>query len=218
MVWEGEVKALQPRRSPKPTLEPLAIPDVLRRPAPPEARPPRPLAPSQIAEDRDAAPPPGPELRAAARRGTLLHSLFERLPGVAPGDRYALAMRWLERAGVGVEGRIELAGVACGLIADPQFADLFGPDSLAEAPIAATLSDGRVVAGTVDRLCIGPDLVRVIDYKTGRIVPSDLNSIPSGHRAQMEAYSDALKIIFPGRRVEASLLYTAGPRLVTLPG
>jgi ATP-dependent helicase/nuclease subunit A len=183
-----------------------------------EARPPRPLAPSQIAEDRDAAPPPSPELRAAARRGNLLHSLFERLPGVAPADRRSLALRWLERAGVDEISRSEIAGSACSVIGDPEFADLFGPDSLAEAPIAATLADGRVVAGTVDRLCVGTQVVRVIDFKTGSNIPPDVDSIPVGHRAQMDAYAEALKIIFPGRRIEASLLYTGGPRLITLPG
>jgi len=218
LVWEGEGKALLPRKAGKPEIEPILIPHWLRQPAPVEARPPRPLSPSQIAEDRDSVPPPGPELRAAALRGTLLHSLFERLPGVPAGDRHSLAMRWLERMGVELDAREEIAEAACRVIGDPQFGGLFGPDSLAEAPIAATLQDGRVVAGTVDRLCIGQELVRVIDFKTGRNIPADLASIPPGHRAQMDAYAEALKIIFPGRRVEASLLYTAGPELITLPG
>jgi ATP-dependent helicase/nuclease subunit A len=127
-------------------------------------------------------------------------------------------MRWLERMGVERDTREEIAEAACRVIGDTQFADLFGPDSLAEAPIAATLRDGRVVAGTVDRLCIGRELVRVIDFKTGKNIPAGLGSIPPGHRAQMDAYVEALKIIFPGRQVEASLLYTAGPELITLPG
>jgi ATP-dependent helicase/nuclease subunit A len=219
LVWEGQGTAIAPRKAAKAPLEPIAIPDYLRGPAPIEARPPRPLAPSQIAEDRDSAPPPGPEMREAARRGTLLHSLFERLPGVEAADRHRLALRWLERAGVEKESaREEIAGAACAIIADPDFADLFGPEALAEAPIAATLADGRVVAGTVDRLCIGADLVRVIDFKTGRGVPVDASTIPPAHRAQMEAYVEALEVIFPGRRVEASLLYTSGPRLVALTG
>ena len=218
LVWKGEGKVLAPRRAAKPLLEPIAVPDSLRCPAPVEARPPRPLAPSQIAEDRDSAPPPSPEMRAAAVRGTLLHSLFERLPDVAASDRHSLARRWLERAGVDSGERDEIAAAACQVVGDPRFADLFGPNSLAEAPIAATLADGRVVAGTVDRLCIGTELVRVIDFKTGRNIPADLDSIPPGHRAQMDAYVDALRIIFPNRRIEASLLYTAGPRLITLPG
>jgi ATP-dependent helicase/nuclease subunit A len=120
--------------------------------------------------------------------------------------------------GVDHGARQEIAHAACTLIADPSFADLFGPDALAEASIAATLEDGRVIAGTVDRLCIGEKLVRVIDFKTGRAVPADAAAVPPAHARQMEAYAQALKAIFPGRRVEASLLYTAGPRLITLPG
>ena len=163
-------------------------------------------------------PPPSPGMIEAARRGTLLHSLFERLPGLPEKDRPLLAVKWLERMGAVGEMGQEIANAACSLIGDPAFADLFGPGSLAEAPIAATLEDGRVIAGAVDRLCIGPDLVRVIDFKTGRAVPSGLAAVPKAHRAQMEAYAEALKVIFPRRRIEASLLYTAGPRLITLPG
>lgn len=217
LVWEGGVAPLPKAKAGKAALGPIVVPDWLRRPAPVEARPPRPLAPSQIIEDRDAAPPPTPEMREAARRGMLLHSLFERLPGVAAADRMGLAQRSLERAGVAVPVREEIVSLACSLISDPAFANLFGPDALAEAPIAAALPDGRVIAGTVDRLCIGPDLVQVIDFKTGRAVPADVGSVPSTHRAQMEAYAEALKVIFPGRRIEASLLYTAGPKLITLP-
>jgi ATP-dependent helicase/nuclease subunit A len=156
-------------------------------------------------------------MREAALRGTLLHALFERLPGVAEPDRLPLALKWLERSGVSEGARQEIAEAACSLIADQAYADLFGPNSLAEAPIAATLRDGRVIAGTVDRLCIGRDPIRVIDFKTGRNMPPDLSSVPVGHRAQMEAYAEALRVIFPGRRVEASLLYTSGPKLITLP-
>lgn len=218
LVWAAEGTPKGAVKSGKSPLEPIALPEWLRQPAPPEARPPRPLAPSQIAEDRDVAPPPSPDMREAARRGTLLHSLFERLPGVPLSDRLQLALLWLERAGVEQPARQEIAEAACSVIADPAFADLFSPDALAEAPIAATLPDGRVVAGAVDRLCIGPDLVRVIDFKTGRGVPADLAGVPKAHRAQMEAYAEALKVIFPGRKVEASLLYTSAPLLITLPG
>ena len=191
----------------------------LVRAAPQEARPPRPLAPSSLGDDDVPNPPPTPAMRAAADRGKWLHQLFERLPGVSPPDRRELALRWLERSGVTDEpARHEIADAACSLIGNAAFADLFGPDSLGEAPIAATLPDGRVVAGTVDRLCIGPDLIRVIDFKTGRAIPDDVEAIPAAHRAQMAAYMQALSVIFPGRRIEASLLYTGGPKLITLPG
>jgi ATP-dependent helicase/nuclease subunit A len=219
LVWENEGSERGvPGRSGR-SLPPIDIPDVLRRPAPPEARPPRPLAPSQIVEDRDRAPPPGPEMREAARRGSLLHSLFERLPSVAEEARRPLALRWLERAGIEeAAAREEIAEAALAIIADPAFADLFEPDALAEAPIVATLADGRVVAGTVDRLRIEAGRIRLVDFKTGRQVPSGPGQVPAAHRAQMEAYVEALKIIFPGRRIDASLLYTSGPKLIDLGG
>ena len=219
LVWESRGRGGAKRGAGRKQLVPLQVPEFLRENAPEEARPPRPLAPSQIAEDQDAAAPPSPAMREAARRGTLLHALFERLPGAAPSERHDLALRWLERRGVEEESaRREIADSACSIIGDPVFAGLFAEDSLAEAPIAAALPDGRVVAGTVDRLCIGDDLVRVVDFKTARSVPSGEVQIPAAHRAQMQAYAAALAVIFPGRKIEASLLYTSGPKLITLGG
>ena len=94
---------------------------------------------------------------------------------------------------------------------------MFGPDALAEAPIAAVVGT-QVVAGTVDRLCVGSDTVRVVDFKTGRRVPDTVEDIPVYHLRQMAAYAAALRVIFPDHAVEAALLYTAGPRLFVLPG
>ncbi|MEO5973572.1 MAG: double-strand break repair helicase AddA, partial [Sphingomicrobium sp.] len=216
LVWESGGAATVRRAPTKAMLAPIAVPDWLRQLAPVESRPPRPLAPSQIVEDLDAMPPPSPAMRAAARRGTLLHSLFERLPGSDPATRHALALRWLDRAGVDEASAREIANAATAVIGDPRYADLFGPGALAEAPIAATLPDGRVIAGTVDRLCIAADLVRVIDFKSGRAVPATAADVPDTHRKQMQAYADALRVIFPGRRVEAALLYTSGPMLIPL--
>jgi ATP-dependent helicase/nuclease subunit A len=109
--------------------------------------------------------------------------------------------------------RTEIAEQVCGILADPQFGVLFGPGSLGEAPLAATLPDGRVIAGTVDRLLVEEQRISVIDFKTGR-VPQGEPQVPAGHRAQMAAYAQALAVIFPGREVRAALLYTSGPKLI----
>jgi len=196
-----------------------ALPDWAHQPAPVEARPPRPLAPSSLGEDVVADPPPGPAMRAAAERGQLIHALFERLPPVAPEDRADVAERWLACAG-GVADATERASLTRTVLAvldDPRFADLFAPDALAEAPIAAVVGEGIVVSGTVDRLVVTADRVRVIDFKTGRIAPHNVQDIPGYHLRQMAAYVEALAAIFPHRAIEANLLYTAGPKLFTLP-
>ena len=197
----------------------VALPDWLWRQAPVEARPPRPLAPSALGEDDVADPPPTPAMRAAAERGRLLHALFERLPEVPEAERVERAETWLEHsAGVSdPDLRRSLVASACSVIADPRHAGLFGPEALAEAPIAAVVGDGLVVSGTVDRLLVEEDFVLLADFKTGRRVPQSQAEIPVPHLRQMAAYAEALKRIFPGRRIEAKLLYTSEPRLHDLP-
>ncbi len=207
------------KRPPGPAGKQELSPGWIRRPAPAEERPPRPLAPSAIGEDDVADPPPGPAQRAAALRGRLLHQLFERLPGVAPAERRGRALAWLEH-GAGVADaalRESLAEDSCRIIADPRFADLFGPAALAEAPIAAVVPGGAVVAGTVDRLLVREDRMLVADFKTGRAAPAAEADIPAAHLRQMAAYRAALRVIFPDRPVEAALLYTAAPVLHALP-
>jgi ATP-dependent helicase/nuclease subunit A len=198
-------------------LAPPAIPAWATTAAPREARPPQPLAPSAIAEDTEAAPPPSENQRAAAQRGTFIHQLLERLAPVAVAERHATALRWLDRsAGLSdATARTEIADTVCEVLSDPRFSALFGEGSLAEAPLAATLPDGIVVAGTVDRLLVEPDRISVIDFKTGR-VPESEGAIPASHKAQMAAYTKALRVIFPGREIRAALLYTSGPQLFEL--
>ncbi|WP_066718468.1 double-strand break repair helicase AddA [Sphingomonas pituitosa] len=218
VVPQAPVRPMVP--APPATAAPMPVPPGwLHAPAPQEARPPRPLAPSSLGDDRVADPPPGPTMRAAAERGRLLHALFERLPGVAPGERRAAADRWLAGAGglADAAERAALIEAALGVTEDPRFAELFGADALGEAPIAAVVADGVVVSGTVDRLVVTPDRVRVVDFKTGRRAPASLVEVPPYHLRQMSAYVAALRVIFPDRDVEAALLYSAGPVLYGLP-
>ena len=204
-------------RRAKVELAPIAVPDWAMRRAPVEERPPRPLAPSAIGIDDESTPPPSAAMRAAARRGSLIHQLLERLAAVEPDRRQERALDWLERsAGVAAAAdREEIVAQVCQVLSNPDFAALFGPGSLGEAPLAATLPDGRVIAGTVDRLLVEDARVSVIDFKTGRVPDSD-GAIPAAHRTQMEAYAEALRVIFPGRSIRTALLYTSGPRLVEL--
>ena len=82
--------------------------------------------------------------------------------------------------------------------------------------MAATVGD-IVIAGTVDRLLVEPDRIRVVDFKTGRAVPSSADDVAPYHRKQMAAYVAALRVVFPGRAVEAALLYTHDATLIELP-
>lgn len=200
----------------------VAIPSWARGPAPVEPRPSRPLAPSSLGEvdelsvPRPPVPVPSPGL--AAERGQLMHALFERLPPVAPNERRQAGALWLERNGslFDAAAQREMLDSVLSILDDPSHADLFGLGSRAEVPFSA-LVDGRVIAGTIDRLLVSDAVVRVIDYKTGQHVPATIEEIPLGYLRQMAAYAAALGVIFPEHRVEAALLFTGGPSLIALP-
>jgi ATP-dependent helicase/nuclease subunit A len=220
-VFQGTVPERPVRRRSSERGEPgpaVALPDWAKRAVPDEQRPPRPLAPSAIGGDAVANPPPPNFMRAAAERGNLMHALFERLPPCPPEKRRGAAEHWLATVGRVPDAgeRTAIAEAALRVMEDARFADLFGPDSLAEAPITAVV-DGGVVSGTVDRLLVDDARVRVVDFKTTRTVPGTLGEVPEYHLRQMAAYVAALRVIFPGRAVEAALLYTAGPVSFALP-
>ena len=196
------------------------LPDWAQRPAPEEPRPPRPLAPSGLGDQEGSDPPLPPDHAAgAARRGTLIHALLERLPGVAPEERHERAAAWLARQADDLDpaDRAEMLDRAMSVIETPAFAPVFGPDALAEVPLAA-LVDGRVVAGIADRLLVTAETVTVVDFKTARRPPTSLADVPEHTMRQMAAYVAALETIYPGRAVRAALLYTQTPQLIDLPG
>ncbi|MHA7818101.1 MAG: double-strand break repair helicase AddA [Erythrobacter sp.] len=201
------------------TAEPEPLPAWATTPIGPEPRPPRPLAPSNAGEEQGADPPLAPEVAAiAARRGILIHRLLERLPDLAPEQRRAAAEAWLERQAGEFDtvDRIEILDSALAVLDEPDFADIFGPDALAEVPLAATI-DGVVVAGTADRLLVRDDAVTVVDFKTTRRPPEDLETMPRSTLRQMAAYASTLGAIYPGREVRAAVLYTHTPLLIEIP-
>ena len=205
----------------------VALPGWLGRAVPEEPRPARPLVPSALGEDATSDPPlmagaPGAGPAGLARRGTLIHRLLERLPALAVEPRTIredAARRWLARQAADLPevARAEIADAALKVIGDARWAELFAPDALAEVPVAA-LVGSEVVSGAIDRLVIGESRIRLVDFKTARRPPQRLEEVPTGVLRQMAAYAAALEVAYPGRTVEAAVLYTQGPALIEIPG
>jgi ATP-dependent helicase/nuclease subunit A len=198
----------------------LELPAWVSQPIGEEPRPPRPLAPSSAGEEQGADPPLPPELVAnAAKRGVLMHSLLERLPDVALAEREVRGAAWLAHQASDFTDaeRAEMLEKALAVIAEPAWAELFGSNALAEVPLAATVGE-QVIVGLADRLLVEDDRVLVCDFKTARRPPSSLEEMPDSTIKQMGAYAAALEVIFPGKRVEAVVLYTQTPQLIAIPG
>jgi ATP-dependent helicase/nuclease subunit A len=181
--------------------------------APEESRPPRPLVPSRIEDDDFGDAPATLAMRAAADRGKLLHALFER---ITDADSLASAGKWLDTAARDPAiDKQQLMSAVTAVVANPEWAAFFGASARVEVPLAAVVGD-TVITGRVDRLVIEPGLVRLVDFKTGRSVPDDEHGVIVPYLRQMAHYVAALETIFPGSVVEASLLFTHAPKLVTL--
>lgn len=181
--------------------------------APQEARPPRPLVPSRIEDDEYGDAPASLAMRAAAERGKLLHALFERITDERSLDA---ARNWLEYTvrDPAIDKKQLMAAVEA-VVAQPELAVFFSSAARAEVPLAAVVGE-TVITGRIDRLVIEPGLVRVVDFKTGRSVPRDENGVIVPYLRQMAHYVAALETIFVGSVVEASLLFTHAPKLITL--
>jgi ATP-dependent helicase/nuclease subunit A len=186
------------------------LPDWALLPAPEVARPAQPLSPSDLGGAKALAGE-GDEPEVAKARGTAVHALLEHLPGIPAADWPALAQ---SLAPPGQDGNALLAEAA-GVLGDPALSVLFGPDTLAEVTLTADLNGARVV-GVLDRLILSPEQVLAVDFKTNRVVPRSAAEVPEGILRQMGAYVVALRQIYPGRRVEVAVLWTAAPLLMSL--
>ena len=68
----------------------------------------------------------------------------------------------------------------------------------------------------INQLLIAPDRVLAVDFKSNRVVPEGPDSVPEGLMRQMAAYAHLLGGLFPERRVETAILWTATGRLMPL--
>lgn len=202
---------------------PTSAPDWARRFAPPEAVSQRYASPSTLAESErgpSASPLAEREGLGRYRRGLLIHRLLQLLPDLAPERRADGALSLLEREpDLTADQREEMASAALAVLADDRFAAVFGPGSRAEAAIAgaaAGLPEGLAVSGRVDRLVIEPDRVLVVDFKTNRPAPDRIEDADPAYLVQMAVYAAVLRDVFPGRRIEAALVWTDGPKLMPI--
>jgi ATP-dependent helicase/nuclease subunit A len=206
-----------------------AKPDVTALPAWTASAPPaeafaRYASPSDLGEDaRVAAPSP---LSAAGglgrfRRGDLVHRLLQVLPDLAPGEWAAGAEALLARERDLTDAqRAEMAAAALSVLQDARFAEVFGPGSRAEVAIAgsaAGLPPGLKISGRIDRLVVLPGRVLVADFKTNRPSPDHIEAADPAYLRQMAIYAAVLRDVFPGRTIEAALVWTDGPKLMPVP-
>ncbi len=179
-------------------------------------------APSSLLDEETGPPAAAPHspsdpLGRRFRRGRLIHALLQSLPNLPEAARGGAAARFLARPGHGLDAqaRQAIAAEVMALLDHPDFAEAFGPGSLAEAPVAGRIG-GQLLVGQVDRLCVSDNRVLVIDFKTNRPPPGAAADVAPAYLRQMAAYRALLRMAFPGRAVQCALLWTYSARLMPL--
>ena len=193
------------------------IPGWLFETAPREPRPPRPLRPSAPDDSANAVSAPGTLFASATTalaRGRLAHRMFEVLPGL-PVERHEEAIKAMVAAqrDLAEGAAMQVAGEVRTILALPELAALFGPQSLAEISVSGLVA-GLGVAGQIDRLHVGDSRVLIGDFKTG---PRP-GTTPASYVRQMALYAALMEQIYPGHEIETWLIWTeaAAVEVVTL--
>lgn len=211
-----------PQKADQQTAAPTALlPPWVTVLAPPETMP-RHLNPSQLGNDDDGndgvpASPAHAAGRDQAARGRLLHLLLQYLPEFSTAEQASAATRFLERhaATTPPEQRAEAVAEIMRILTDPRYAPLFAVGSRAEVSITGSLG-GVPISGQIDRMVILNDSIMVVDYKTTRPPPAQVDQVSRAYRQQMAAYRALLRQIAPDKVVRCYLLWTYTGQIMEL--
>ena len=246
VIWRMEKASGQDKRPLEPDVEALRptppMPDWLLKPARVETIRSIPVTPSRIMPLEEetsiesdmenemlasevAASPLEMSDNRRFQRGLLTHALLQHLPELPPTERRHAAQRFVDARGRDLPDRLKTSVVdeTLAILEADAYAELFSTSSQAEVAIAAEIenpnSGGRPlhVTGTIDRLIVDAETVHFVDYKTNRPPPKKEADVIAAYVAQLAAYRLVLARLYPGRRLKASLLWTDGARIMTIP-
>lgn len=196
----------------------LDLPGWLSTAAPPATAEPERVNPSGLGgESLVEADDPAADLPAglsAKDYGTWLHLGLEHAGADAATLAAILAMDGCPSGAASL-----IADDVAAIAGDPALGWVFGPDSLPEVGITATLPelDRRIIEGAIDRVVLTETAVWAVDFKSNRAVPDGPDTVPEAYLRQLGAYAAALEQAFPGREVRAAILWTRAQQLMEIP-
>jgi ATP-dependent helicase/nuclease subunit A len=139
--------------------------------------------------------------------GTLVHRLFEHVGAAGEEDdetldrRMRLLLRPSERVGLGDEAAVLQTARRCfrSMLARRSVVTLMSrPERWHEVPFSLADDEG-LIEGTIDSLVRDDDGLVVVEFKTGRPTPL--------HRAQLDTYLRAARLLEPGTPARGVLVY-----------
>jgi len=153
--------------------------------------------------------------------GTALHALLQHLGKVDLAERATVAARALETLlPTAPAQHAPLAAKAMSILARPELGHLFGPNSRAEVPFFAdSLRKAERVRliGRIDRIIVNPDSVLLVDFKSDADPTMEPDQVKPAYLQQLGLYALVAGQLFPGKRIDAAILWTSLESLLKLP-
>jgi ATP-dependent helicase/nuclease subunit A len=149
---------------------------------------------------------------AARKEGIALHALLQHLSHIDPVHWDAVSARALPTLLPDSADHAAVLTKARSILARPELAHLFGPDSRGEVPILAQGTRNKApitIAGRIDRLVVKPGRVLIVDYKSDANPPGTQSGVPAAYLTQLGIYALVAQQLFPGQEIEAAILWTS---------
>jgi ATP-dependent helicase/nuclease subunit A len=150
-------------------------------------------------------------------RGTVIHKLLQYLPDVPADLREKAGWQLLKTMPQVPEGHsTALVDDVLRVLESDSLKDIFSSHGRAEVPITGTIH-GKVVSGQVDRLVVLDDEIIIVDYKTHRVPPTNVQEIPTIYLHQLSTYKEVLQRIYPHHTIRCILLWTQTLDIMEIP-
>lgn len=160
--------------------------------------------------------PSSAPLTAAAKRGVMIHALFEILPDFPEKDRMNIGLRFIRQQSMTSAASLADLKKTIAIMEMPLYASLFGHESQAEIEIAVDDALGGMTLGRIDRIRITDTVIQILDFKTTPNPPHCVEDVDLSYIAQLNRYKTALQKIYPHHQYETYILWTHGPYLMRI--
>jgi len=156
------------------------------------------------------------------RRGLLTHSLLQYLPDIEEDQRAIRGKKFLEKQAPDLSKEIKnnILKEVTDILSSPKFAPYFGAGSTAEVPITGMVANDNgkidIISGQIDRMVVTDDTIWIVDFKSNRPSPKDVNQVPAMYKSQLKAYKKLISEIYPNREIKCALLWTDAPDIMEL--
>jgi len=209
----------------QPSMEDMSLPYWISSRPPQEARAKRQVTPSHLlapppSYDMPVRSPLSKDMETRFERGNLIHKLLEILPEFDVSKRQEMAQKILTGHSHMTEAqRDQVSQEVFAVLNNPNFADIFAPNSRAEISLAGsakTLPEDIYLNAQIDRISVTKTHVYIIDYKSNRPPPQTQDGVADIYWGQMAAYRELAREIYPAHEIVSALLWTDGPSLMVL--